>query len=182
MGCFTIGLIVLGIFLFAVVGMTLESSDYSERTTSQNSETTTIKESKTTKEETKKEEKDVYTLNRVELKFKSSKVVKEEYGDDYYLIVNFEYTNNSTVTQAFEDCVTLKAFQSGVELQTPISTYGIPDYDFHYSEKEVKPGVTLTVQEAFRLDDRKNAVSVEIYDGIYFIDKPDYEFEIKIKE
>lgn len=183
MGCFTIGLIVLGIFLFSVVCMILVSSGNSESSTTQKSETTNITENKTTKEvTTKKQEKGVYTLGNVELKFKSSKVVKEEYGDDYYLIVNFEYTNNSTVTQAFEDCVTLKAFQSGVELQTPISTYGIPDYDFHYSEKEVKPGVTLTVQEAFRLDDRKNAVSVEIYDGVYFIDKPDYEFEIKIKE
>lgn len=184
MGCFTIGLIVLGVLiLLGIIGMAFGNSGDSENTTTKKGETTSISESesKTDKEKTSnKQEKGVYTLDDVELKFKSSKVVKEEYGDDYYLIVNFEYTNNSSDTKAFDDCVTIKAFQSGVELQSPISTYGIPDYDFHYSEKEVKPGVTLTVQEAFRLDDRKNAVSIEIHNGVYFIDSPDYEFEVKI--
>lgn len=184
MGCFTIGLIVLGVLiLLGIIGMAFGNSGDSENTTTKKGETTSVSESesKTDKEETShKQEKGVYTLDDVELKFKSSKVVKEEYGNYYYLIVNFEYTNNSSDTKAFDDCVTIKAFQSGVELQSPISTYGIPDYDFHYSEKEVKPGVTLTVQEAFRLDDRKNAVSIEIHNGVYFIDNPDYEFEVKI--
>lgn len=187
-GCFPILLIVLGtIFLFAIflgiIGMTSDDSDDSDDTTTQIVESTSVYESKNKndKQETsKKQEKGVYTLDDVELKFKSSKVVKEEYGDYYYLIINFEYTNNSSSSKAFDECVTIKAFQSGVELQSPISTYGIPDYDFHYSEKEVKPGVTITVQEAFRLDDLKNSVSIELYDGIYFINEPDYEFEVKI--
>ncbi len=182
-GCLTIGLIVLGVIvLLGIIGMIFGNNNDSDTTTSQKNIPTSVTENNSkTEDPTTSQESGVYILGDIKLKFISSKVVKEEYGDSHYLIVNFDYTNNSSDTKAFDECVTVKAFQSGVELQSPISTYGIPDYDFHYSEKEVKPGVTLTVQEAFRLDDLNNSVSIELYDGVFFISEPDYEFEINIK-
>lgn len=174
-GCLIAMLVIVGVFvLFSFIVMLLPSEDSSN--TSQN--TTVTQDADITENED-----GIYELNDIDLKFVSSKVVKEEYSDNYYLIVNFDYTNTSNVSQSFDYNVSLKAFQSGVELQSPISTYGIPDYDFHYSQKEIKPGVTLSVQEAFQLDDLKNTVSIEIYDSMIIIsDKPDYQFDIEISE
>lgn len=178
-GCL-VTLAVFGVIflLIIILGSCGSSTSETAKTTS-----TVTDKAKTEENTTENSKEGIYKFAGIELEYISSKIVKEEYGDDYYLIVNFNYTNNSDSSRAFDDHITLKAFQSGVELQKPVSTYGIPDYDFHKSQKEIKPGVTLIVQEAFRVDDRKSPISIEVYDGLLIInDNPDYQFEIEIKE
>lgn len=85
----------------------------------------------------------------------------------YDLIVTYSFTNNATESKAFGYSVSPKLFQNGVEIPELWSRIGIEDYyDFDNQHKEIKPGTTLEVQEAYELADTTTEVEVEISEWI----------------
>lgn len=92
-------------------------------------------------------------------------VVGEDYQGRPMLVVTYTFTNNSDKAQSFMVAVSDKAFQNGVELERAIST----DIDTQSSIKEIKPGATVTVQQAYLLDDQSE-VLVECTELISFDD------------
>ncbi len=175
-GCLITVLIVVVILALMFLFANINNSNEAENT---NSKSTTSQT--TTESNEEKAENGLYVLDNSELKYVSAKIVSEDYGDSHYLIVNYEYKNTSEKNIAFYYDVTTQAFQNGVELQSPISTYGIHDFDFHNTEKEIKPGATIEIQEAFEISNYDDKVTIEIFDNL-FSDKADYSFEINPKE
>ena len=57
-------------------------------------------------------------------------------------MVKVAFTNNNEESKAFSYNIEAKAFQNGVEISTPISSYGIDNYDWQDKSKEVQSGVT----------------------------------------
>lgn len=101
------------------------------------------------------------TVGDYVVKVKEAKVVKN--GDDNILIVTYSYTNNSDEAKAFLHAVDDHLFQNGIELGTVYSSWGIKDnYNFENKSKQIKPGVTLDVQCAYKLNDTTSNVDVEI--------------------
>lgn len=88
--------------------------------------------------------------------------VTKDYSGDPILLVKIAFTNNSNESKAFLYNVEAKAFQSGVEIQSPISTYGINNYDWKDKSNEIKPGVTYEFNLAFELKDKQSDVTVEL--------------------
>lgn len=72
-------------------------------------------------------------------------------------VVTYTFTNNSDEARSFVFTISAKAFQNGVELENAIGT-GINSQDIM---KEIKPGNTITVQEAYVLDDETAEITVE---------------------
>lgn len=181
-GCLITFLVVLGIiFLISFLGWLASPGDTSSNNDTQITQEDSYNKDDKNKSTSKKEEKGLYIFDDSELKYKSSKIVGEDHGDSNYLVINFDYTNTSNKTRSFDMDLYTKAFQNGIELQSPISTYGIHDFDFHNTQKEIKPGITIEIQEAFEISDLDNSVTIEIYDNI-FSSKPKYEFNIKPKK
>lgn len=82
------------------------------------------------------------------------------------LIVNFTFTNNSKKDANFMFATSVKAFQDGVELETAI---GVDGSDLSNSMKDLKPGASLAVQDAFVLTSTTD-VTIEVTELISFKD------------
>lgn len=81
----------------------------------------------------------------------------KDYEGKPAIVVDYTFTNNSDKATSFMVAVTAKAFQQGVELEMAVST----DVDNASGMKEIKPGATIKVQEAYVLAD-ESEVTVEV--------------------
>lgn len=92
-----------------------------------------------------------------------------EVGADYEgkpaAIVTFTFTNNSDKDANFMMAVADKVFQNGVQLERAI----VSDIDNESSMKDIKPGSSVSVQEAYVLDDESD-MTVEVTELISFDD------------
>ena len=71
-------------------------------------------------------------------------------------------TNNDNEAKAFAYTLNAKAYQNGIELTTPISSYGIDGLDWNEKSKEIKQGVTYEFNIGFYIDDINQNVELEI--------------------
>lgn len=83
-------------------------------------------------------------------------------SSDAILLVKIAFTNNDDEEQSFAYTLDASAYQNGVELTTPISSYGIDGLDWSKKSKNIKPGVTYEFNIGFYLDDKNEDVEVEI--------------------
>ncbi|MFV0399542.1 MAG: DUF5067 domain-containing protein [Oscillospiraceae bacterium] len=92
-------------------------------------------------------------------------------GTDYegkdVLIVTYEWTNNSEETTSFIFSFTHQAFQNGIECESAIGVDGVESAD---SMKDIRPGATLEVKEAYVLGDTTSPVEVEVTELMSFTD------------
>lgn len=86
-----------------------------------------------------------------------------EMGSDYQgnkaVIVTYTFTNNSDDARNFMTTMTAQAFQDGVELESAIMMEGVDSQDLM---KDIKPGKSITVKQAYVLADTENDVTVEV--------------------
>lgn len=118
------------------------------------------------------EEKDDNTIdvdiNDVHLKYIKHTIEENAAGTEC-LCVYFEYTNNSKdENKQFDTTVDASAFQNGIELEHSI---------FHVNDetkntgRDIKPGKTITVCEAFELLSDDDDVEIEVSPWISLSDK-----------
>lgn len=88
--------------------------------------------------------------------------VVSDYGDKSILLVKISYTNNNDEARSFSYNLDCKAYQNGIELSTPISSYGIEELDWKDKNKEIKQGVTYEFNFGFYLDSPNGDVEVEV--------------------
>lgn len=99
------------------------------------------------------------------IKIVSAAKAKDYSGADV-LIVTYEWTNNADDAAMFSTAFTAKAYQNGVECTT---AYMVDGVDTEKGLTKIKPGTTLEVQEAYKLNDNSD-VSVEVTKWISFDD------------
>lgn len=111
---------------------------------------------------------------------KEATVVQSTLDGKDILVVTYSFANNSKDPKAFLYAITDKLFQNGVEIQSVLTSFGIEDYySFDNKSKEIKPGVTLDVQNAYELSDTSTPVEVEISEWISFSnDKITYTIDL----
>ena len=93
------------------------------------------------------------TVKFIEHKIGKSKTDKDE------LVVYLEFTNNADESKAYSFNFNCKAFQNGIEMDT---SYLSSAEESGNGLKEIKPGATLTVAEAFELTEDRSDVELEI--------------------
>lgn len=123
-------------------------------------------------------EKPEGTIGNYIVTIKDSRVTTDPSGNDI-LIVTYSYTNNSDEAKAMHYTISDKLFQNGVELGDVWSSYGIDGYSFDNETKEIKPGITLDVQIAYKLNDTTTDVDVEIYDYWEHLEPVTYTISLK---
>lgn len=89
-----------------------------------------------------------------------------DYQGNPAIIVNFDYTNNSSESRMFSTSVACTAYQNGVQLSSAFILDG--SYDAEESLKNIKPGSSLKVQQAYVLDDAAAPVTVEVTGWLSF--------------
>lgn len=90
----------------------------------------------------------------------------KDYSGKAAVIITYTWTNNSDEARSFMTAISDKAFQDGVELETAILS-GSSDTN---SMKEIKPGKSLKVTQAFLLDSKSEPVTVECSEWASFSD------------
>lgn len=93
----------------------------------------------------------------------------KDYEGKSALVVTFTFTNDSDDAANFAFATSAKAFQDGIELDTAILTDS--KYDSSSALKDIKPGKSIKVTEAYVLDS-KAEVSVEVTELLSFDDTP----------
>lgn len=84
------------------------------------------------------------------------------------IIVGYQFTNHSDENQKFMVAVHGKAFQNGVQLESAILAGSDENYKGDNYLKDVQPGATLEVEQAYRLQDEISEVTVEVSELISF--------------
>ena len=95
----------------------------------------------------------------------------KDYQGKPALVVDFTFTNNSDEAANFMFATRAKAFQNGIELESAM-IMDDKKYDSANSMKDIKPGKSLKVQQAFELDNKKDDVELEVTELLSFDDTP----------
>lgn len=105
--------------------------------------------------------------NHIEIK---EAALATDYEGNPAIVVTYAWTNNSDDTTSALAAVHAKAFQDGVELENAI-IMNQDVFDSNSYMKDVRPGTTIDVQNAFTLTSETSIVEVEIAELISFTDE-----------
>lgn len=108
------------------------------------------------------------TLGDYVVKFNGFSLSKDRDGNDA-IIINYDFTNNSSDPAAALWALDLTSFQGGVALEPAYSVEGC-NSDPYYTT-EVKDGATISLQSSFLLRDLSTPVEVEASELISYSDK-----------
>lgn len=98
-------------------------------------------------------------LGDYHVEIKGASIVKD-YEDNPAIVVTYAWTNNSEDTTSASTAMYAKAFQDGVQLDS--AWVDSDEYDGGADMKEVRPGTTIDVQDAFELTSETSTVEFEI--------------------
>lgn len=143
----------IGLAIAFILVLIIAYGNRSTDTKTENTNTTTEKSN------------DNATYNNTEFKYLKHEIINNNEKD--ILIVYFDFTNNSKDNTRAAYNYDINCFQNGVELDYPLlKVVGEEDNIM----KEIQPNTTITIAEAFILNDRSN-VDLEVEAHSSFIDK-----------
>ncbi len=94
---------------------------------------------------------------------KDYKILSPNGDDKQYLLITYEYTNNSKEAASFSGLFNDVLFQNGIEIQTPIVFFDSEDqYNSDNCSKKIAPGKSLNIDRLYELSDAETDVDVEI--------------------
>lgn len=103
----------------------------------------------------------------------------EIFEEEYYgkmIAFYFDFGNISEENQAFYTTYTVKAFQSGVEME---KSYFSENENYENSVKDIQPSNTVKVAVVYECNDTENPITLEVYPWISFNNEKLMEIEIK---
>lgn len=137
---------IVSFILFLIVAFSNGSSNNSD-----NSKAT--KQATTTQQNT-----DTATNNDTTLKYLKHEVITDS-NDREVVVVYFDFTNNSKDNEAFIYNYNVTCFQNGKELDYPLASFDIDEYN--NAARELQTGANITVARIYILED-KSDVDLEV--------------------
>lgn len=98
------------------------------------------------------------------------------------IIVTYNYTNNSDDAESMGSAFYETVYQNGVEVDRAYS-FDIPDdipYDSSNYSRNVKPGVTIEVQQAYELFDASSPVEIELKELFNYFNNSSFSYTITL--
>ena len=114
-------------------------------------------------EETAPETEDTSTatIGDFEVTIKDYELIQDDEGKDA-VFVSFDFTNNSQDIASFDYALYAEGFQNGVELDFATIYNGERDEEYDNKYKDVQPGTTIAVKEAYLVQDQENPITVKV--------------------
>lgn len=183
--CVAVAVLIFAVFFSIGKGIKKapSTSEISEKTSGTAKTTHSVSTSETIAEKDFKAEQTTNNENNIsdyKVSVKKSFVTKD-FDGKAVLVVTYTFKNNSSEKASWNYTIKADAFQDGIGLNSPISSWGIENYDFHSQEKDIMPGKSVDVQEAYYLDDNKTDVEIQLSLFSVWTDKVYDTFTIKIK-
>lgn len=117
-----------------------------------------------------------FTYNNMTVEYLDYEIV-ENIADETVIVIYYNFTNNTSENKTFDTSFTDTCFQNGVEIEHSLWH---ANEESKNSNKEIKPGITLTVSSSFVLSSETDVVSLEITPWISLSDKVIFSKDIDI--
>lgn len=153
-----------------VQAATTANSAENAAATQNSAETAAVTQNSVTAAQAEKPQDVEGQIGRYIVTIKESRITTDYEGSPI-LLVTYSFTNNNDDPQSFMMAIDDKLYQNGVELGDVYTSYGIDGYNMDNASKSVQKGVTLDVQEAYKLNDTTTDVEVRLAELISFSDK-----------
>ena len=88
--------------------------------------------------------------------------ITQDYSGNPILLVEISFTNNNDESKSFFSTIKDIAYQDGIEIKSPISTYGINNYDWQDKTKEIQKGTTFKFNLAYELSNKTSDAVIEL--------------------
>lgn len=95
------------------------------------------------------DENDSATLEESVVSIEDAKVVETDSGK--IVIVSYDFTNKSDNEESFSSLIRSDAYQDGMSISRALINDAIDGFDPNSTAERIKPGKTITVQEAYVL-------------------------------
>ena len=109
-------------------------------------------------------------LGNYRVEILSSRLAKD-YEDKDVVVVKYKFTNNSDDSASFDVAFMDYAYQDGIGLDRAYVLDDSANYNDDNKSKSIKPGATLELEIAYKLNDTTTDVEVEVEEFISFSDK-----------
>ena len=101
------------------------------------------------------------TIGDFEVSIKNYELIQDDEGKDA-VFITFDFTNNGEGNANFDTDLYAECFQNGVELDFATIYNGERDDSYDNKYKDIQPGTTIEVKEAFLTQDKENPLSVKV--------------------
>ena len=120
-------------------------------------------EKKSATEETATETTDnaTATIGDFEVTIKDYELIQDDEGKNA-VFVSFDFTNNSQDVASFDYSLYAEGFQNGVELDFATIYNGERDDEYDNKYKDIQPGTTIAVKEAYLVQDQDNPITIKV--------------------
>lgn len=153
-----------------------EETERKEQERKEQEEEKKAEEEKKKKEE--EEEKNKFNYDEMDVEFIEYKIEENMVGDECFVLY-FDFANNSDENAAFMYKFSVKAFQNGVEME---SSWNHVNDETKNHGKEIQPGTTIRVADAFYIEDKESPIDIEVGPWASFSNKKLFQLEIKPSE
>lgn len=96
--------------------------------------------------------------------------IGKDYDGNSTIFVTYNFTNNGSENACFLWSVSDMAFQDGVQLESAF-VYSDEQYDSGAASLEIKPGATITLEQAYVLRNTTSPVDIEVTEFLTLSDK-----------
>lgn len=138
----------IGLAIAFILVMILAYGNKSTDTTQTNNSNAT-KQATTTQQNT-----DIVTNDDTTLKYLKHEVITDS-NDREVVVVYFDFTNNSKDNEAFIYNYNVTCFQNGKELDYPLASFDVDEYN--NAARELQTGANITVARIYILEDKSDA-------------------------
>ena len=104
-------------------------------------------------------------LGNYEITIESARIAESMFGDPI-IIVKYIFTNNGTDPAAFWTSLSTNVFQDGIGLDKCYLVSDSADYSSDAQQQEIKTGVTIEVEVAYKLNDTSTDVEIQVTEFI----------------
>lgn len=169
---------IIGMLLCVVMivgGISLEPGEKTSKSNSGDENTPPVQEDNAASDSNPEEDTTVQNdvssgkLGDYQVEIKSASLASDYEGKPA-IVITYSWTNNSDETISSLAAVHAKVFQDGVQLENAIIA-NKDVYDSSSYTKDVRPGTTIDIQNAFILTSETSTVEVEITELISFSDE-----------
>lgn len=101
------------------------------------------------------------TIGDFEVVIKDYELIQDDEGKDA-VFVSFDFTNNSKDVANFDAALYAEGFQNGVELGFATIYNGERDDSYDNKYKDIQPGTTIDVKEAYLVQDQENPITIKV--------------------
>ncbi len=121
---------------------------FSNGSSNSNNNTNATKQASTTQQDT-----DTATNDDTTLKYLKHEVITDS-SDREVVVVYFDFTNNSKDNEAFIYNYNVTCFQNGKELDYPLASFDVDEYN--NAARELQTGANITVARIYILEDKSD--------------------------